>query len=250
MPRRYRIETEGDMSETELNDARHFINRVLTDPKGWNMYDVRFVDMTDTKDTNPDIIKVYFVSNDTMRKIYPSLDGLSAYDLESNVIYFNISNWDNGGKDPFPPNEDGDDALTRYRTYVINHEFGHSIGLDHVRPKNRKGLPGSIMMQMTKGLNHIAPCTLNEWPLDPDEDNFDEFKDGKRLDLVVPKLSGGGVYPQTGGMQCLCLFMLLFVFIGLVVLLIRYIHRCNIDKFNDGRYLPITRQRSRNCLYP
>ena len=240
MPRRYRIETEGDMSETELNDARHFINRVLTDPKGWNMYDVRFVDMTDTKDTNPDIIKVYFISNDTMRKIYPSLDGLSAYDLDKNVIWFNISNWENGGKDPFPPNEDGD-SITRYRTYVINHEFGHSIGLDHIRPKNRDGLPGSIMMQMTKGLDHIKPSTLNEWPLDPTKDNFDEFENGKRLDLEVPKLSGGSPPPQMRGIQCVWLLLLLFAFISLVVLLIRYIYHCNIDRLNDRRYLPITR---------
>lgn len=191
MPRRYRIESEGDLSPKEVADARQLIKKVLTHPKGWKKYDVRFVDMTDSNDQDPEIIRVHFWSNDRMKTAYPSLDGLSAYDMGVNAIYFNIDNWNKGGVDPFP----SDDPILSYRTYVINHEFGHSIGLDHCRPKNRAGLPGSIMMQMTKGLKHIAPCTLNEWPLDPVNDNFDEFKDGKRLPsfFKVPKLSGGAI---------------------------------------------------------
>ena len=50
--------------------------------------------------------------------------------------------------------------LKNYRRYLVNHEFGHSIGKHHV------GCPGPgrlapVMMQQTKGL---GVCRKNPWP--------------------------------------------------------------------------------------
>ena len=41
-------------------------------------------------------------------------------------------------------------SVKRYRQYVINHEFGHAIGLPHLRCKSGQRCP--VMYQMTKGV--------------------------------------------------------------------------------------------------
>jgi hypothetical protein len=58
----------------------------------------------------------------------------------------------------------GADAYARlgpYRTYMVNHEVGHTFGHGHVGcPAG--GEPAPVMMQQTKG---VAPCGPNPWPL-------------------------------------------------------------------------------------
>ena len=219
MIRRYRISTRGDLSQSELSEAQEIIKNVLNDPRGWKQYGYSFEDLTDNPTaTGKDILTVYFYTNKNMIKKYPDLAGLSAYDISYNKIYFNIDNWNNGGVDPFS----GNDPIDRYRTYVINHEFGHSLGLDHIRPKNRKGKKGSIMMQMTKGLEHIAPCTLNEYPLPPED--FDEFKEGKHLTYLPHPPINHTIKGGNGGSGINCIIYLL-ICIVLVMIVVKTI-RC------------------------
>ena len=48
-----------------------------------------------------------------------------------------------------------------YRTYLVLHECGHALGLQHSRCRSGRLAP--IMMQQTRGLR---ACRPNTWPLD------------------------------------------------------------------------------------
>lgn len=47
-----------------------------------------------------------------------------------------------------------------YRTYLINHEFGHGLGFNHEFCQ-QSGAPAPVMMQQSMGL---GACTANGWP--------------------------------------------------------------------------------------
>lgn len=83
------------------------------------------------------------------------------------VTYFNIKNWFHVPEPLITLRHSY--TLKEYRTYLINHEFGHAVGsLDH--PKAYKIGPAPIMHQHTAGL--LKGQTKNVWPLPSEKLNF------------------------------------------------------------------------------
>ncbi len=70
-----------------------------------------------------------------------------------NHVVLNARRWVNGA-----PSYGADRA--GYRRYLVNHEFGHTLGRSHVRCPAR-GRPAPVMLQQTKGL---GGCDANPWP--------------------------------------------------------------------------------------
>lgn len=230
MHRRYCVLPSEDLNDEDtLYQYRKIIHKVLNDHRGWRKYGVIFEDVTDNYKYDPKVIEVRFYDNENMKKF--GLKGLSAYDIGANNIYFNIQNWNKGGKDQFTKTEEHK-PIDRYRIYVINHEFGHSLGLDHIRPKNRDGMRGSIMMQMTKGNKHIHPCTLNEWPLD--KEDFDELNQGRTYKTIF---DGGN--PNRGISYLSFIILAIFVIFTLIfTILIRCTKSNYIENGNNQRFYP------------
>jgi hypothetical protein len=68
------------------------------------------------------------------------------------VAALNAWRWDVGAV--------GFDDVATYRTYLVNHEFGHGLGYGHVSCPGT-GSIAPVMMQQSKGL---GACVANGWP--------------------------------------------------------------------------------------
>ena len=147
-----------DVSEQEFAEK---VGAVLQDPRGWSKYGYKFV-RADSAIAKPMLIRLETLS---VAEELCKFKGFSCWRPLSNDIIIHHGNWNGGSKSQLP--------LDRYRNYVINHEVGHSLGLFHQKcPAKECALrgvdpcPASVMQQMTRGPEHIAPCAESDWPLD------------------------------------------------------------------------------------
>ena len=149
------------------------VARVLGDPRGWRKYGYTFQEVPGPRDpksrgpgpaAGPILIRLAPAA-ETDRRCGGAGRGLSCWVPRRREININERNWTTGAASGLAPE--------RYHNYVISHEVGHALGLDHaacpLAECARRGLdpcPASVMQQMTKGGPAIAPCVANDWPLD------------------------------------------------------------------------------------
>ena len=134
------------------------IEDVVQDRRGWKKlgYKFNYIDYEDyleDKNIKLDFI-IMFKSNKEINDIC-HFDGLSCADTKKNEIYLNVENWRKGSKKSKL-------SLDLYRTMVTNHEIGHILGRDHIKP-GKKNTKISVMAQQT--LLGIGDCIPNCFPL-------------------------------------------------------------------------------------
>lgn len=202
------------INEKQYCEYKEFIKDTLTDPRSWSQYGYDFVE-NDCKGT----LKIRFVNNNFLvKKFGKQINKLSCYVPSNHEIYFNLSNWNCGltWDNEMFSDKDGEDGLTRYRRYVIIHECGHALGLDH--PPTKDVPYTSVMMQNTKGRSWLNKgCTNHKkdyqcWPLS--REIFDE-ECGARSNRL--NFKGGGRSP--------CFFFYLSIILLIVLLVTKVISK-------------------------
>lgn len=164
MPRNilYSVGIGPDVQGVTREEFAAKIAQVLSDPRGWRKYGFEFREVPEREGA----VHVRLESSDDAASLC-GISGFSCWRERPADIVINLGNWMGGSRSQLP--------LDRYRTYVINHEWGHALGLEHQKCPaaecTRRGMttcPASVMQQMTRGAEHIAPCVEADWPLDPD----------------------------------------------------------------------------------
>ena len=139
-----------DVEQGFPRSRQHFVAKVkatLTDPRSWN---VPFEEVTKADEAD---IRIFLVRSSTIKNIC-NFSGLSCADRSTRNIYINGYRWLYGSKRSKMNLDD-------YRSYVINHEVGHLLGLDHLKCSGKAGKKAPVMLQQTLG---VGKCLPNPFP--------------------------------------------------------------------------------------
>jgi hypothetical protein len=147
--RTYEVLVEGGLGV----DAAAFaaaVERVLADPRSWTARGRRSLQRVPSGAD----LRVVLASPSTTDELCAPLrtDGRLSCGRERTAV-LNVRRWLMGA----PPY--GDD-LDAYRTYLVNHEVGHTLGRGHAGCPGR-GEPAPVMMQQTLG---VGACRTSPWP--------------------------------------------------------------------------------------
>jgi hypothetical protein len=149
---RFDVQVERNLA-IDADDAAGLIGKVLNDRRSWRGTGRwRFELVRSAGDAT---LHAYIATPGTTDRLCaPLLTRGEVSCQNGNRVVLNAQRWMSGA-DSYGSDLDG------YRRYLVNHEFGHSLGHQHV------GCPGSgkrapVMMQQTKGL---GGCRKNPWPL-------------------------------------------------------------------------------------
>ena len=149
----FTVEAEGGLG-LDLPQFAAMVRRVLSDPRGWERADgVHFVALSAAQlaqGTVPDI-RITLASPDLTDTLCAPLRTMGEVSCNQNGrAIINAKRWALGVS--YYP------QLDSYRTYVINHEVGHSLNHPHAACPG-PGQKAPIMQQQTLGLQGCTP-----WP--------------------------------------------------------------------------------------
>lgn len=136
----------------DATDTARTIQKILDDPRSWTgSGEVRWRLVKPGQKAD---LHAYVVTPKTTDKLCaPLLTRGNVSCQNGKKVVLNAKRWAFGAK------AYGKDVV-RYRQYLVNHEFGHALGRQHVRCPGR-GDRGPVMLQQTKGLRG---CKANPWP--------------------------------------------------------------------------------------
>lgn len=117
----------------------------LSDPNGWTSEGYTFV-----RTTTPDVV-IHLTSPQTLATNSCRDATLSCAEMNGRHMYLNADRWTKGA----PASKL---VLKNYRQYMVTHEMGHILGVDHVKCPGR-GQPAPLMMQQTLGIGECTPNT-------------------------------------------------------------------------------------------
>ena len=149
------------------------VESVLSNDESWcKFFDIEFVPLEQLNEC-PDITCLNIVlSPESYIVDHCGFSGLSCYNRNNNRIYIHYKNWTNEDESFLKSVQQDIDG---YRTYLVNHEVGHSLGLDHLKRRDYINKICPVMVQQTKGTEGtIANC----WPTVADIRDTLRFIDG------------------------------------------------------------------------
>lgn len=143
---------------SESSVAAHFREffeltvNVLENNRGWQQCGLIFQFVDTMKQAH---LCITLVKNQVIRKLC-EFDQLScAFTDGSGQCFINFERWKDGSRDSLM-------SLEQYRSYLINHEIGHLLGLGHDRECIAPEMYAPAMMPQTLG---TRGCRPNCWPL-------------------------------------------------------------------------------------
>jgi hypothetical protein len=148
---RYDVRVEKGL-KLDPDEAGKLMEKVLNDSRSWRgAGDVRF-ELVPVGE--PIQLHAYLATPKTTDALCAPLLTRGDVSCQNGMrVVFNAQRWVKGA-DAYGS------YVTDYRRYLVNHEFGHSLGYQHVGCPG-KGKPAPVMMQQTKGL---GGCRQNPWP--------------------------------------------------------------------------------------
>ena len=150
----YRVQVE-DTTELDPDEVAREVQATFDDTRGWAGYGKRNFQLVVGAEEAK--LKIYVASPQTTNELCAPLDVADKWNcrVEDRVV-LNSDRW----KYMTPTYDD----LGVYRSYLVNHEVGHFLGLGHVEcPK--EGSLAPVMMQQSISL---GGCLPNAWPRDAD----------------------------------------------------------------------------------
>jgi hypothetical protein len=147
---RYTVEVEASLG-LDVEEVAEQVRAALHDERSW----ARTRTLEQVADPGAARIRIVLASPATVDALCARA-GLRTAGIYScwngRIAALNAWRWDVGSV--------GFDDVATYRTYLVNHEFGHGLGYGHV------GCPGAgrtapVMMQQSKG---HGGCIANGWP--------------------------------------------------------------------------------------
>jgi hypothetical protein len=154
-PVRVAFEVEGGLGLDGAETASS-VAQILVDERGWQTErDVRFVFVTTTQARRGEYdIRIGIASRRTTTDLCAPLDTEGYTSCYNGRVVINLDRW-MLGIDAY------EGRLDEYRTYVVDHEVGHALGLGHATCPE-KGAPAPVMVPQTL---HLWGCTPNPYPV-------------------------------------------------------------------------------------